>query len=194
MLLHVQPKLFSPFRNVALINLDILGLHLTQKELATRRPYANKRWAVACRRQGGTKAIEGILIETKAAVSEYRYIARWAIEAQHVVAHEVHCKIVDHDFDATSEDVMLWQACCKELGGWAARSCDFPRPRQEPAMEIFQSEVTPFNADDTVDQCGMIVLRKQTWEMPTIERERIINSKLDHDRRIPSLAMAFHIG
>jgi hypothetical protein len=194
MLLHIRPKLFSPFRNVALIDLDILGLRLTQKELATRRPHPNKRWAVACRKQGGTKAMDGILIETKAAVSEYQYKIRWAIEAQHVVTHEVHCKIIDRDFDATSENVMLWHACCEELGGWADRSCDFPRPRQEPAMEIICSELAPFNADDTVDESGMIICRRQTWEMPTIERERLINSKLDHYRRIPSLAMVFHVG
>ena len=194
MLLHIRPRLFSPFKTVYLIEFDILGLHLTRKELATRRPYPNKRWAVACRRQGGTKAMDGILIETKDILSEYRYAARWAIlpsslppsssspaEAQYVASHYVHCKILDRDFDAVSEHTMFWHRCSPGLG-------------YEPALEVIRSERCPSNAVDIVGESRMIICRRQTWEMPTIERERLFNSKLDHDHRIPSLAMAFHTG
>jgi hypothetical protein len=59
--MHIRPRLFSPFKNVALIDLQInpLGIHLAAGvDLATRRPYPNKRFAVACRKEG-QKAIDG---------------------------------------------------------------------------------------------------------------------------------------
>ena len=49
MLLHIRPRLYSPFKNVALIDLEInpLGIHLAGGvDLATRRPYPNKHYAV----------------------------------------------------------------------------------------------------------------------------------------------------
>ena len=67
MLLHIRPRLISTFKHVALIDLEIepIGLRLTGGvDLATRRPYRNKRYAVACRKRG-QEAVNGILIKTK---------------------------------------------------------------------------------------------------------------------------------
>ena len=67
--------MFAPIRNVALVDLQIdpLGIRLVGgDDLATRRPYPNKMYAVACRKQG-QKAINGILIETAKPVEELDY-------------------------------------------------------------------------------------------------------------------------
>lgn len=83
MLLHFCPRLFSPFKNVAIIDLQIdpIGIRLAGGiHLATRRPFPNKHFAVACRKEG-RKAMNGILIETSMPVEEMHYTARWAVEA-----------------------------------------------------------------------------------------------------------------
>ena len=101
MLLHIRPRLYSPFRNVSLIDLDIdLGIHLVGGvDLATRRPYPNKHYTVACGKEGHM-AIDGILIETLIPADEIHTTARWAIEAAFCVTHHVRYKLLDHDFDA----------------------------------------------------------------------------------------------
>src|ERR1700683_4536693 len=101
MLLHIRPRLFCPFRNTALIDLEIkpLGIHLLGGvDLTTRRHYPNKRYAVACRKRGH-KAFDGILIETETRVTDLLYTARWAIEGELCVTHSVDYKVLDHDFD-----------------------------------------------------------------------------------------------
>lgn len=197
MLLHITPKLFSPFRNVELIDLEIaqLGLRLTTaNDLVTRRPYPNKRYAVGCRKLG-RKAIDGILIETSATVDEFRYVARWAVEAETVVTHRVDYKVLDHDFDTASDSMMLWYACCAELGGWSDRwpawAKDAAPIYSAPMMEV----VPPVpsrqpSTEDVMDELtGWITNRRQTFAMPTIERERLLNTKVRE--RMPSPASVF---
>jgi hypothetical protein len=62
-------------------------------DLATRRPYPNKRYAVACRREG-RKAIEGILIENSPPVEKLDYTARWVVDAEFVATHRVSYKLL----------------------------------------------------------------------------------------------------
>ncbi len=146
MLLHIRPRLFSPFRDVAIVDLQINDLRLAGEDVTARRPYPNKRYAVACRRQG-QKAIDGILIETENPVDELQYTARWAVEATLVVTHQIHYKLLDHDFDAASEDMTLWYACSADLGGWSKRWPaeveGIPPLYAEPMMEVVPREPDP---------------------------------------------------
>jgi hypothetical protein len=198
MLLHIRPRLFSGYRNVSLIDLKIepFGLHLVGgRDLKIGRPYPNKRYAVACRKQGH-KAMDGILIETKSFVKEMSTTARWAIEAELCVTHSVDYKILDREFDAASDNMVLWHACCKELGGWSNR---FPPGVwmsvpvvTEPAMEV---DPGPFDdrrkREDVVDKSDNIVSRHEVFSMPTIEPERILHTDLNE--RIPGMEMAFRL-
>jgi hypothetical protein len=196
MLLHIRPRLFSRFKHVSLIDLAItpLGLHLRgDDDLATRRPYRNKYYAVACRKQGH-KAIDGILIETAAPVDEMRYTARWAVEASAILTHHVHYKLLDHDFDAASDDMTLWYASSPTLGGrskrWPAWANDVPPVLAEPIMEALPAHTGPrVTSEDVLDERGLIVCRRQTFPMPTIERARILSSQFNE--RIPQLGAAF---
>ena len=196
MLLHIRPRLFSRY-HAALVDLEVspLGLHLAGGvDLATRRPYPNKWYAVACRKLG-TKAMDGILIETTARLDELHVTARWAVEASTVVTHRVHYKVLDHDFDAASDSTQFWFACCAELGGWSDRWPGGVRWRPsmayEPMMEVEPGLTNQQRSSkDTIDvRSGWILAREETFSMPTIERERIIETKLSE--RVPALGAAF---
>jgi hypothetical protein len=202
MLLHIRPRLYSPFKAVELIDLEIspLGLRLAGGvDLATRRPYPNKRYAVACRKQGN-KAIDGILIEAQSPVDELLCVARWSVENSLLATHCVHYKVVDNDFDAASDDMTLWKSCLDSFGrisedrtpAWAKGTAAAGR---EPVMEVIAEasdrHVMRSDIADTLDgvECKWIVSRCETFTMPTIERARIVNSELNE--RMPSLSMAF---
>lgn len=198
MLLHIRPRIFSRYR-VALIELEVspFGLHLAGGiDLATRRPYPNKWYSVACRKLGN-KAIDGILIETGAPLDELHTTERWAVEASTVVTHRVHYRLLDHDFDAASDSTQFWYACCAELGGWSdrwpdgARNRNRPPIKYEPVMEVEPglSQQQRLSKDVIDVQSGWIVVREETFSMPTIERERITETKLGG--RIPAPGSAF---
>jgi hypothetical protein len=195
MLLHIRPRLFSPFKNVALIDLEIhpLGMRLRGGvDLITRRPYPNKRYAVACRKKGH-KAIDGLLIETAAPLDKLTTTARWAIEAAMTVTHQVHYTLLDHDFDTASDDMMFWYGRGFESGGWSNR-CPAsakgvaPGPRA-PMMEVVPPDSGRPATEDILDGQGRISRRLQTFAMPTIERERVLKPRFND--RVPPLETAF---
>ena len=196
MLIHIRPRLFSGYRNVSLIDLKIepFGLHLVGgRDLKIGRPYPNKQYAVACRKQGH-KAMDGILLETKSFVNEMSTTARWAIEAELCVTHSVDYKVLDREFDAASDNMVLWHACCKELGGWTNR---FPPVTwgfvTEPMMEIDPGAFDDRRKrEDVVDKSDNIVSRDEVFSMPTIEPERLLDKRFGE--RIPGREMAFRVG
>lgn len=199
MLLHIRPRFFTRYQ-VALIDLEIspLGLHLRGGvDLATRRPYPNRWYAVACRKLG-TKAVDGILIETGGRLDELDMTARWAVEASRAVTHRVHYKLLDHDFEAASDRTLFWHACGAELGGWSDRCPDGTGHRSptvfEPRMEVDPklSSQQRWSRDIIDIRSGWIIAREETFSMPTIERERITETKLQ--TRMPPLTAAFVVG
>ena len=199
MLLHIRPRLFSPFKYVELFELEIepLGLHLRGGiDLATRRPYPNRHYAVACRKEG-KKAIDGILLDTATVLDEFRATARWAVEAQLVVSHHVDYKILDHDFDSASDDMTFWYACGASLGGWSNRCPAWTELRPcvmaPPTMEVLPRDAKRKRIEareDFIDkENGFITTRHETFAMPTIEKERLLSRALNE--RMPLLTMAF---
>jgi Family of unknown function (DUF6012) len=196
MLLHIRPQLYSHYKDVALIDLEIqpFGLRLNgHTDLATRRPHPNKHYAVACRRQG-RKAVNGMLIETRNPVAEFRTTARWAVGAAFVVSHHVLYTILDRDFDAASDCMMLWHAC-SEYGEWSSRTppqySRLAPIKIQPTMEIVAQETqrNPTTTDIVDESRRIITTRHETFAMPTIERERILYPC--YVERLPQLSMAF---
>ena len=202
MLLHIRPRLVSHFyRQIAVVDLRIgeLGLHLVGGiDLITRHPYPNHAYFVACRRERRNRSIDGIFIETAGRVEEFHCITRWAIEAESVIEHRVHCRLLDQDFDAASDDMTLWYGYPPEYGGWPDR-----RPawcleekvvpcRSEPVMHVLPEDRRKIReTDDEEDKSGWIIRRRQNYAMPTIERERILAPSSDSRR--PGLASAFRL-
>lgn len=199
MLIHITPRLYAPFRNIIVVDMDIepFGLHLGAAELKAGRPYPNKRWAVACRRPW-RKAMDGVLIETREFIEKFDCRMRRAVEASVVVTRQVEYTIVDRDFGAASDKTMLWSGCCAELGGWPERRPAWWKPglapvHAQPAMEIDPFATRKTAAEDVVDaETGWIVTRRERFTMPTIEPERLLSSKLDDP--LPTAAMALRVG
>ncbi len=196
MLWHISPRLLSPFKNVAIVDVEIrpLGLHLVGGvNLATRRPYRNNRYAVACRKQG-QKAIDGLLLETTP-LDDLHITARWTIADAIIVTHHVHYQLLDHDFEAASDDIVLWYACSAEFGGWSNRCPAWLNPTclgyVSPVMEVDPHNLYQrMKTEDILDeQSGMIISRRQTFAMPTIERDRLLSTKINS--RLPPLSAVF---
>ena len=208
MLLHIRPRLLSPFKAVELLDLQISvrlldveldgGLEILLhggSDLATRRPYPNKNYAVACRKKGGKRAIDGILIETLAPVEEFLYTARWSIESSFEATHIVRYTLLDHDFDAASDDMTLWYAHSPSLGGWPDRRPDWwtkhvPTLYSDAFMEVVHRE-SRAGTTDSFDAEDRIIIREQAFPMPTIEPGRILGRV--HGFPIPPLNTAFHL-
>jgi hypothetical protein len=184
MLLHIRPRLFYPSREVTLVDvtIDALGLHLQGgSDLSVGRPYPNKHYTVAYRRMG-RKALDGFLIETTPPVQEWRCTARWAVEAEVLVTHHVDYQLNDQDFEAASDNMMFWYACCEGLGGWASRM--LPEVEGvghiyvEPTMEVIPGNPKKTPTQDRLDHRGRIVERHQKFRLPTIERDRLLSTNL----------------
>lgn len=178
MLIHLRPRMYCPFKNVTLIDLEIepFGLNLRNGiELRTGRPYPNRFHTVASRKVG-RRALVGILIETSKPVDEFQYAARWAVEAQLVVRHEVKFKVLDRDFDAVTDEFIAWHAFYgKNWGHRVPKELEKPDAQHEPCMEVLSPERSR-ERDDVVDQrTGLIMLRREVFQMPTIETERLLN-------------------
>lgn len=197
MLYHLRPRLFALLQTVELIDvaLEPLGLVLRGGiDLATRRPYANKHYAVACRRQG-RKAVDGILIEAPAPVDVLHYVARWAVDAASIVTHHVDYVLLDRDFDTATDDMILWLACDNGPNEWPNRTPAWAEG-QSPASAETIMEVVPGRwnrGSDMVNANGRIVERYQEFKMPTIERERLMQAPFRIDRR-PAYEAAFRQG
>jgi len=134
-------------------------------------------------------------METGERIDRMLYTARWAVEAEVCVTHRVDYRLLDQEFDAASDSMILWRGCCEELGGWPNRvppskEAGIPMVR-EPVMEVLAESVDCRRIVADVIDNGRIICRHQIFEMPTIERERIIKSRLDE--RMPSLDMAFRL-
>lgn len=194
-LLHLVPRFFGTFTAVELVDLTIEPTGLTLRggrDLATRKPYPNKRYSIACRKRG-QRAIEGIFVMMGAPVESLDYTARWSVDAEVVVTHRVQYRLLDREFDAASDDKMLWHACSASLGGWASR---WPEPRDAespcstaPVMVAHVSDAAHFregaagdSAQHQLAEGGLVVERRQRFDMPTLERGRF-TSPLAGDRR-----------
>jgi hypothetical protein len=178
---------------VLLLRLEFdFGLLLVDgSHLRTGRPYPNKWYSVGCRKIG-RKAIDGILIELPFR-EKFSYTAHWAIEAQLVVAHRVDYTVLDRDFDAVSDSMIFWHACCAELGGWSNRvpkGWDRKVPlASEPMMEVVPDRVDRRRKSDDMVEGDWIVARHECFSMPTIERERIFQTGLRERTPGPELVL-----
>jgi len=204
MLIHIRPRLFCPFKEVSLVDLNIepLGLRLSgARHLSAGRPYRNKHYSVAYRR-GSRKAIDGILLSAPGLVKYLGYSARWAIAAEIVVTHKVRYVVLDQDFDAASDDMTVWgkhsrQPGVSSLGDWENRDPAWARAdgvfpcNAEPAMEVLPRTDVRYLATTDVMEGNYISERRQEFHIPTIEKERMLGTWLN--TRMPDIASAFKV-
>jgi hypothetical protein len=194
MLIHLTPKMFAPIMEVQLIDLEIAPFGVTLRggvELVTRRPYPNKHYKVVCRKEGHA-AMDGILLKTKRRVKQFGIVARWAVAAELVVCHFVSYTILDRDFGAVSEKMILWYPTFEGLTDRRPDWCqDVPPVMGEPTMELYKTRDLP-ETIDAIDDEGIIKRRIQKFSLPTLEPERVLNSEFVS--RMPSIESAFRVG
>lgn len=200
MLLHVIPRLFvnepdAPQCDLIDFHCPALGLKLRNGiELVARRPYNNKGYQVACRKMG-RKAVQGILIETTQRVREFTTLTRWAVGADRIVNHQVQYFVIDDELDAITDSMVLWSGMSPSLGGFGARwplsAKGWTPAAAQPRMELVSRKRDGHYAD-RLDSAGRILERSEVFQVPTVERERVLyNSKSDIYARIPTADMAF---
>jgi hypothetical protein len=203
MLLHLEPRCLCPFQGVKLVDLTIepFGLRLVGGvDLITAHPYPNKHHSVACQKTKTRKAFYGVLIETSGPVSEWRMTARWSLEgAGAPVTHKVDYRLLDHEFDAASDNSRFWRGTWQ--GPWADRSPS-PDARGCPEMEIvsgyYRERGQPVTYRDTVviptrSGLSFILERCDSIALPTIERGRLLDSEryAEEPDRMPPIETAF---
>lgn len=62
-----------------------------------------------------------IPIESKHSLRSFTAVTRWALDVETVVTHSTHYEVLDDDFDAISDNMMLWYGMSSELGRWGSR-------------------------------------------------------------------------
>lgn len=198
MIIHIVPQIYNEYSdfNINLVDVSIPELALTLKcdtDLVLCRPYPNKNYLVARRKQG-RKAQAGFLVDTKSQLSSFSVVTRWAVNAETVLVHTAVHSVLDHDFGLVTQDPNLWYGMDSEFKSrWPEASAYNYSPLQlQPTMRFVN------NADvkkevgavvDSISSSGEFILdRRETLALPSIEPERLV-SLMDRGRN-PSLASA----
>jgi hypothetical protein len=95
-----------------------------------------------------------------------------------VITHQVRYRLLDHDFDAASEDMTSWYGAIDGSGGWLSRwpvEIEGIAPvNAQPAMEVLPPRTHRPETWDEIDvETGWIKHRRQNLALPTIERGRL---------------------
>jgi len=166
MLIHIRPSCFSEYRQVDLIDVEIpeFALCLRQgRELNARRPYPSEQWVVASA-AAERRAKSGFFIQMPGQYDTFTTIARWSVDAEEIVKHVVEYQVLDNEFDAVSDDPILWYGIRDEYGRWEKRwpDCIPPDPPEElqPRLQL--------RSDGGAERTS------EVFRMPTLERGRIL--------------------
>ena len=196
LLLHLTPRFYccplsGPEVEIVSVEIPEFSLNLRGgKEICTRNPYPNKRYRVVCRRKG-QKAMSGLLIQAPRA-ERFTMVSRWAVNSEMVVEHHVCYRVQDSEFAAGTDSMCLWYASGTNPE-WKARTTELWNTSSptdgQPRMGIGAAQVRKGVIRDTVRN-GLVILRSEQFDLPTIQPERILNQSLNE--RIPPLQDAFN--
>jgi hypothetical protein len=195
MLYHIRPRLCSEFNLVRLLSVTVqpLGLELVgDLDVVARRPYLNRMYAVACARSE-VAPTDGILIESADRVDELTYVARWTV-AGRIMTHKVIMMIVDQDYDAVTDSMMLWLRSGRRWKNRWPKDVPFSQPLYwEPVMDIVPGGQLRVGMEDWIDNSGFIVQREQVLQVPTVEEARVLRPErwIGSNPRMPDIACAF---
>jgi hypothetical protein len=200
MLIHVRPRLYSQVLTAEIVDLSIekFGLNLVGGvDLVTKRPYPNKGYHVASRKVG-RRSVDGLFIEVPARIDEFTMVTHWLHSYGNVAEHVVHYKVLDGEFDAISDDATMWYGYSSSLGGWSPRWPEGVRPtpvRYEHMMTLESALNCDRKIDIEYDHSGIACFREETFPLPTLERERVINHiDMIGKKLVPEIAQAIRIG
>lgn len=198
-LIHITPRIIvEPGVDVEILDVTIeqLGLSLRgNTHLRTSRPFPNADTVSACR-ISAEKDQAGIFITQCGPCDQFQVISRWRVEGQ-IHQHRVNYFVLDADYDAISDDMVIWGAMSNRLGGWHNRWPEDMQPQtpliRRPRMERRRNlDALPHphrRALDILDGQGRLLERVESVFMPTLEHPRVANSLIAYSP--PSLDMAF---
>lgn len=199
MLLHLVPRFYADRvtePDCALIDVQSPELGLTLRggiELMARRPFPNKNYLVACRKEG-RKAVNGLFVETSGRLREFTVTTRWAAGADTVVTHRVLYVVLDDEFGAVTEDMSLWYAIWSAEGGfasrWPASARGWSPAGAQPCMEL-DGRDREGHYTDRCDATGRIIERSEVFQLHTVEPERLTQPHRPPLVRIPAIETAF---
>lgn len=195
MLIHLTPRYYLKYSDVKVDIIDVeipeLKVHLQANvDIVLRTPFPNKNYKVVCRKKG-RKAINGIFVETDKQIQFFTVITRWAVNGE-ISRHQTHYHITDNDFDAVTEEDMLWSGFfntpyrtrCKEIEEKGVSV------KRQAAMVTLTGDLNS-NDDDSnwtynsVDSDGIVRYRAEFITLPTVEPERL-TIPFFGNKRLPS--------
>lgn len=138
----------------------------------------------------------GILVDVEGSVQTYTVITRWRVNGE-VITHFVEHEVLDRDFDAVSDDMVLWygQYGTSWQKRWPACYTEAPVARQ-PSMDVLTSLMRgltrPEEVQDVVDDAQRVIMRIEPFKLHTIERERLLDDRNRDSHRIPNIKDAFN--
>lgn len=202
MLIHITPRIYIPsaVKSCVITGLKIeqLGVSFSAEQIATRKPYLNKRFHVACRRNN-RRATQGLLFSVGAAPREFTVECEWLINGSACAKHSVEYKILDDEMDAVSDNMLLWYADAgrKYKLRWPHWAQSMSPMEAMPRMEFMAGSLPlqphrkqPQHRSDLVES-GRLISRQEVFGMHTLEKDRLFN--LSYSDRMPNIWDAFQI-
>lgn len=210
MIIHITPRIYIPAGLTQLYKPSLLEIKCPQlglelrgvMDVCLRRPLPNKGYSVACRRIDN-KAINGLLLEVDVPPQNFTVTTTYLIGAHNkTIEHVVDYRILDTEFDAVTEDALLWHSTPQRIGGhelrWPQRyehlfPVDFaPRMGYVPDDALGAAKRRPGAFPERIDHLdsdGMIARRHEALDMHTIE-ERRLQADAPWVGRVPEKASA----
>lgn len=197
MYLHLIPKILHPMGNqCTLVSVSVpeLSLCLTDTELVAMRPYPNKQYLVGMLK--GRRALNGFLVKSPRALTEFTMVAVWSIEGYGKITHTLKTFVEDTDYDLVSHDVLLAQGSCRTQPSEEYRVHPVYKNIApvyiEPKMESLL--LTEPNLENDVCETyswGMLVrTREEGFKAMTMPSERLRNSVALRGDRQPQAEQA----
>lgn len=202
MLIHLTPRYYAKYSNVQVDIIDVVipefKLHLQANiDIVLKTPFPNKNYKVVCRKKG-RKAINGVFVETNKEIHNFTVITRWAVNGE-VSTHETHYHIKDNEFDAATEEDMLWSGFfntpyrvrCREI------EKNGTSVKRQSTMVTLIGDLNS-NDDDSnwtfnnVGSDGIVRFRAEYITLPTVERERL-TIPFFGNKRLPSYDDKFEV-
>lgn len=181
MIFHSVPQIYSKFSDadigVKLVDVYIpqIDLRLVEgKDVVARKPFINKNYRVACLKKG-RKAIEGFFVRLPDDLKAWQVSTRWAVEAEHLLTHDVFYRKLDDCHGAVTDDPLIWRA----REGFEDRMPNCvknPSPvHLKPRMEVLLFEQQTSREANIIDRYegDALVSRREDYWVPTVEVSRL---------------------
>ncbi|CAH7417181.1 conserved hypothetical protein [Vibrio chagasii] len=206
MYFHVTPKFFKagfePCDATSIVDVTIPELDIVLvggKDIKTGRPLPNKGYEVVSLNKG-RKAILGLLFKTDKSVDQFTVISRWKTVTERlgevVSEHSAVYILQDRDYDLYTDRVQLWGDYETDDNQYTSRMNSFSLSGSPleitPSMHRYKNSVRndyvtdvtiPVSAEDRL----LVIERKETMLMPSLEIGRFCEKGYDFSHNLPSL-------